>query len=175
MVSRHGRFAQESNICSIAVAGLFEQFNTTKRMRIRVAIVEDSRGTRESLTEVLSRASGLTCVGSYANGEQALKGLPAEKPDVVLMDINATLARARTFSSQQIFLAAQRPADQLLPLFYASLFANILKTLWRSRSRLRSGGHSILVWWLLSLVNHSSSLYEVRYRLFASRRRRRGR
>jgi CheY-like chemotaxis protein len=57
-------------------------------MRIRVSIVEDSRGTRESLTEVLSRAPGLTCVGAHANGEQALKAIPAEKPDVVLMDIN---------------------------------------------------------------------------------------
>ena len=57
-------------------------------MRIRVSIVEDSRGTRESLTELLSRAPGLTCVGAHANGEQALKAIPVEKPDVVLMDIN---------------------------------------------------------------------------------------
>jgi DNA-binding NarL/FixJ family response regulator len=83
-----GKFQSFSNICSIAVTRLFTQTFRTTHMRIRVSIVEDSRGTRESLTEVLSRASGLTCVGSYANGEQALKGMPAEKPDVVLMDIN---------------------------------------------------------------------------------------
>src|SRR5256886_9505066 len=57
-------------------------------MRIKVSIVEDSRGTRESLTELLGRAPGLRCVGAHANGEAALEGIPKEVPDVVLMDIN---------------------------------------------------------------------------------------
>jgi DNA-binding NarL/FixJ family response regulator len=57
-------------------------------MRIRVSIVEDSRGTRESLTELLGRASTLRCVGAHPNGEEALRDIPAEEPDVVLMDIN---------------------------------------------------------------------------------------
>jgi DNA-binding NarL/FixJ family response regulator len=57
-------------------------------MRIKVSIVEDSRGTRESLTELLGRAPGLRCVGAYANGELALQAIPTENPDVVLMDIN---------------------------------------------------------------------------------------
>jgi DNA-binding NarL/FixJ family response regulator len=57
-------------------------------MRIRVSIVEDSRGTRESLTELLGRASTLRCVGAHPNGEEALRTIPAEEPDVVLMDIN---------------------------------------------------------------------------------------
>jgi DNA-binding NarL/FixJ family response regulator len=57
-------------------------------MPISVAIVEDSRGTRESLKELLARAPGLSCVGAYANAEDALRCIPAAKPDVVLMDIN---------------------------------------------------------------------------------------
>jgi DNA-binding NarL/FixJ family response regulator len=57
-------------------------------MPIKVSIVEDSRGTRESLTELLGRAPGLCCVGGHANGEEALRAIPAENPDVVLMDIN---------------------------------------------------------------------------------------
>ena len=57
-------------------------------MRIRVSIVEDDRGTRESLSELLGRAPALRCVGAHPNGEEALKQLPAEAPDVVLMDIN---------------------------------------------------------------------------------------
>ncbi len=57
-------------------------------MRIRVAIVEDSCGTRESLTELLGRAPTLRCVGAHANGEEALRDIPVEQPDVVLMDIN---------------------------------------------------------------------------------------
>lgn len=57
-------------------------------MRIRVSLVEDNRGTRESLTELLERAGSLRFVGAHPNGEEALKQIPAEEPDVVLMDIN---------------------------------------------------------------------------------------
>jgi DNA-binding NarL/FixJ family response regulator len=57
-------------------------------MQIRVSIVEDNRGTRESLTELLGRASALRCVGAHPSGEEALEQIPGEGPDVVLMDIN---------------------------------------------------------------------------------------
>ncbi|HAO78761.1 MAG TPA: DNA-binding response regulator [Verrucomicrobia subdivision 3 bacterium] len=57
-------------------------------MNIRVSIVEDSRGTRESLAELLGRAPALSCVGAHPSGEEALRQIPVEKPDVVLMDIN---------------------------------------------------------------------------------------
>lgn len=57
-------------------------------MRIKVSIVEDNRGTRESLTELLGRASVLRCVGAHPSGEEALDRIPGEAPDVVLMDIN---------------------------------------------------------------------------------------
>ncbi len=57
-------------------------------MRIRVAIVEDSRGTRESLTELLGHAPTLRCVGAHPSGEEALRQIPGKTPDVVLMDIN---------------------------------------------------------------------------------------
>ena len=55
---------------------------------ITVAIVEDNRGTREGLVELLGRTQNLQCVGSYASGEDAVRDLPAQKPKVVLMDIN---------------------------------------------------------------------------------------
>jgi DNA-binding NarL/FixJ family response regulator len=57
-------------------------------MRIKVSIVEDSRGTRESLSELLGRSPVLRCVGAHPHGEEALLQIPAEQPDVVLMDIN---------------------------------------------------------------------------------------
>jgi DNA-binding NarL/FixJ family response regulator len=53
-----------------------------------VCIVEDNRGTRDSLVALLNGVTGLRCVGAYANGEDALSGIPAEKPDVALVDIN---------------------------------------------------------------------------------------
>lgn len=55
---------------------------------IRVALVEDHRGTRESLMEVVNRATGLQCSGAYRDGESALEGISPETTDVVLMDIN---------------------------------------------------------------------------------------
>jgi DNA-binding NarL/FixJ family response regulator len=57
-------------------------------MRIRVAIVEDNRGTRESLTELLTRAPALRFINAHPSGEEALAQIPADAPDVVLMDIN---------------------------------------------------------------------------------------
>ncbi|HEY4416776.1 MAG TPA: response regulator transcription factor [Verrucomicrobiae bacterium] len=57
-------------------------------MHIRVSIVEDNRGTRESLTELLGRAPALRFVSAHPSGEEALARIPTEAPDVVLMDIN---------------------------------------------------------------------------------------
>lgn len=57
-------------------------------MPIAVSIVEDDRKTRESLVELLRRAAGVRLLGAHPSGEAALAGLPAEEPEVVLMDIN---------------------------------------------------------------------------------------
>lgn len=57
-------------------------------MFITVSIVEDELKTRESLLRLLSRAPDVRCVGNYSTGEEALSGIPEEKPDVALVDIN---------------------------------------------------------------------------------------
>jgi DNA-binding NarL/FixJ family response regulator len=57
-------------------------------MAIAVSIVEDNRGTRESLAELCNETANLRCVGAHATGESAVRGIPVEKPDVVLVDIN---------------------------------------------------------------------------------------
>ena len=57
-------------------------------MRIKVSIVEDNRGTRESLTELLDRAPALRFMSAFPSGEDALEKIPSDPPDVVLMDIN---------------------------------------------------------------------------------------
>ena len=59
-------------------------------MSIAIAIVEDQREMRESLVEWLGNAPGLRCVGAHATAEEALRRIPDENPDVVLMDINLT-------------------------------------------------------------------------------------
>lgn len=55
---------------------------------IRVAIVEDQGGLRDSLREILSGSDGIVCVAACANAEQALAELPSAGPQVVFMDIN---------------------------------------------------------------------------------------
>ncbi len=82
-------------------------------MKIRVSIVEDNRGTRESLTELLNRAPGLRCVGAHPNGEEALRELPGEAPDVVLMDINLPRMNGIECVAQ---LKRQMPQTQVLML-----------------------------------------------------------
>lgn len=57
-------------------------------MPITVSIVEDNDRLRGTLAHVLNRAEGFRCVSQHASAEDALKGLPEERPDVVLMDIN---------------------------------------------------------------------------------------
>lgn len=59
-------------------------------MSIAITIVEDQRDMRESLVEWLGNAPGLRCVGAHATAEEALRRIPDEHPDVVLMDINLT-------------------------------------------------------------------------------------
>ncbi len=57
-------------------------------MPITVSIVEDSEQVRNTLTRLLNRAEGFRCLSQYGNAESALEGLPNDRPDAVLMDIN---------------------------------------------------------------------------------------
>jgi DNA-binding NarL/FixJ family response regulator len=56
-------------------------------MPIKVAIVEDNDKIREGLAVLIGGSPSFTCVGTYANAEDALEQLPRKNPDVVLMDI----------------------------------------------------------------------------------------
>lgn len=55
---------------------------------IKVAIVEDDARFRKSLRKVIESRSESICVGEYATGGEAITGIPATPPDVVLMDLN---------------------------------------------------------------------------------------
>ena len=59
-----------------------------QKMSIAVCIVEDDASAREIFADWVRHASGFTCVGAHGSVEHALEHLPAEKPSVVLMDIN---------------------------------------------------------------------------------------
>lgn len=53
----------------------------------RIAIVEDNKVIRESLTAYVHQDPSLRCVCTCGTAEEALEKLPRERPDVVLMDI----------------------------------------------------------------------------------------
>jgi DNA-binding NarL/FixJ family response regulator len=55
--------------------------------QINVSIVEDDERVRESLAGVLDATQEFRCLKTYGTGEDALKRIPDEKPDILLMDI----------------------------------------------------------------------------------------
>ncbi|MEI6712864.1 MAG: response regulator transcription factor [Verrucomicrobiota bacterium] len=54
---------------------------------IRVAIIEDNEGLRQTIEAILKRESGIECVGAFESAEDGLREIPGLKPAVVLMDI----------------------------------------------------------------------------------------
>jgi DNA-binding NarL/FixJ family response regulator len=55
---------------------------------IKVVIVEDQTWLRENLAREINGDPQLSCVNAYRTAEAALQGIPNDRPDVVLMDIN---------------------------------------------------------------------------------------
>ncbi len=55
---------------------------------ITLSIVEDDDDTRETLALLLAREPRLHPLGTYATAEAALIGIPRERPEVALVDIN---------------------------------------------------------------------------------------
>lgn len=54
---------------------------------VRVVIIEDLREVREGLTVLVNGTAGFHCTGSYRTMEDALEGIDASRPDVILTDI----------------------------------------------------------------------------------------
>jgi len=61
--------------------------NKTTPKTIRIALVEDLAEVRDSWTRLIEGIPNFKCVCTFASGEEALRRLPEEKVDVVLMDI----------------------------------------------------------------------------------------
>jgi len=57
-------------------------------MTITVSIVDDDAGLRDSISRFLRTARGVKLLSAYDSAEAALRAVPQERPDVVLMDIN---------------------------------------------------------------------------------------
>jgi DNA-binding NarL/FixJ family response regulator len=54
---------------------------------IRVALVEDRRELREGLAALVTGTEGFTCTGTFRSMEEALPGLAARVPEVLLLDV----------------------------------------------------------------------------------------
>jgi len=57
-------------------------------MPITVSIVEDQEPLRNTLARVLNRAEGFKCISHFGSAEEAIKEIPKNPPELVLMDIN---------------------------------------------------------------------------------------
>jgi len=57
-------------------------------LNISASIVEDDTRVRGVLADWIRQAEGFSLVSDYCNAELALVGLPKDRPDVVLVDIN---------------------------------------------------------------------------------------
>lgn len=55
---------------------------------IQVAVVEDDARLRRTFVDVLESSGEFRCVGAFATGAEAVAGIPALGPDVVIMDVN---------------------------------------------------------------------------------------
>jgi len=82
-------------------------------MPITVTLIEDDRGTRDALCALLAAEPSLHVAGTYASGEEALGGVPAAWPDVLLVDIGL---QGMSGIECTAALKAQRPQMQVLML-----------------------------------------------------------
>lgn len=82
-------------------------------MSIKVSIVEDDSSFRGSLVILIGGVEGFRCVGEYPNAEIALREIPTNWPDVLLMDINLPKMSGITCVSR---LKAMKPDLQVLML-----------------------------------------------------------
>ena len=54
---------------------------------VKVLLVEDKPGVRDSWVKLINALPGFLCVNSCVSGEEALRLIPTIHPDIVLMDI----------------------------------------------------------------------------------------
>jgi DNA-binding NarL/FixJ family response regulator len=103
---------------------------------VKVAIVEDDVGLRRSLERLLNLTPGFRCIYACGSGEEAMKLIPANPPDVVLMDIHlpnrsgiecAAFLRQRVPELQIIMLTAYDDAHTIFKALRAGASGYLLK------------------------------------------------
>jgi DNA-binding NarL/FixJ family response regulator len=137
-------------------------------MSIAISIVEDQRDMRESLVEWLGNAPGLRCVGAHANAEDALRDIPAENPDVVLMDINlsgmngiqcVSRLKERLPRTQVLMLTTYAEGDMIFDSLRAGANGYLLKNMPREElvsavEQVHAGGAPMSLQIARKVINH---------------------
>jgi DNA-binding NarL/FixJ family response regulator len=105
---------------------------------ISVSIVDDEKELRESIATFVNGSPGFRCLSTYGNAEAALRGLPADQPDVVLMDINMAgmsgiecveKLKAASPALQIVMLTVYEDTDQIFKALSAGASGYLLKRL----------------------------------------------
>ena len=121
---------------------------------ISVAIVDDEKDLRQSIATFVNGSPGFKCVSAYGSAEAALKGLPVDKPDVVLMDINlggmngiecVERLKAGAPGMQVLMLTVYEDTDQIFKALEAGATGYLLKrsspaTLLQAIREIHAGG-----------------------------------
>ncbi|MCI3926551.1 response regulator transcription factor [Paenibacillus sp. TRM 82003] len=82
----------------------------------RVLLVDDDALVRAGLRMILSSAEDLEVVGEAENGAQAVEGVAAHRPDIVLMDVRMPVMDGLS-AAQAITARPQAPAVVMLTTF----------------------------------------------------------
>ena len=105
-------------------------------MAIKVAIIEDDAWIRENLGARITQTEGFVCAGTCRSGEEAIERLPAQAPDVVLMDINlpkmngiecVRQLKALIPSTQILMLTVYEDSDKIFNSLLAGASGYLLK------------------------------------------------
>jgi DNA-binding NarL/FixJ family response regulator len=105
-------------------------------MPFRVSIVEDDPGVRAGLVRLFNETREFQCLSSYPSAETALAHLPAEKPDVILMDIKlpgrsgiecVRLLKERDPSLVVLMLTVYEDTEQVFKALQAGATGYLLK------------------------------------------------
>lgn len=103
---------------------------------IRIGLVEDLPDVRDSWTRLIDGIPHFKCVCTFASGEEALRRLPEEKVDVVLMDIRlprmsgiACTARLKPLipNTQILILTVSADSDTIFRALEAGADGYLLK------------------------------------------------
>jgi DNA-binding NarL/FixJ family response regulator len=109
---------------------------------ITVSVVDDEGSLRQSIETFVNGSPGFRCISTFSSGEEALKKLPENWPDVILMDIHmagmsgiecVNRLKALRPEVQIVMLTVYEDPDQIFAALAAGATGYMLKRLTPAR------------------------------------------